>query len=68
MIIYSWFLKAERTAQVVLVLVPSCNCNEKRFCKALCCEKRYINVRIQYNKSASIRAYLKKDLQLHKTW
>ena len=27
----------------------TCNCNEKRFCQALCCEKRYINVRIQDN-------------------
>src|SRR6218665_3194340 len=36
-----------------LFLKPVCflgaNRTEKHFCKALCCEKRYINVRIQYN-------------------
>jgi len=34
-------------------LKPVCflgaNCAEKRFCRALCCEKRYINVPIQYS-------------------
>ena len=25
------------------------SCTEERFCRTLCCEKRYINVRIQYN-------------------
>src|SRR6218665_3099930 len=33
----------------VCFLRATFDCNEKHFCKALCCEKRYINVRIQYN-------------------
>ena len=38
------------------VRIPGATChrNEKRFCKALRCEKRYIKVRIQYDRLDSV--------------